>query len=301
MRLEILSATDQTTRDRACAVRHSVFVEEQGVPAALERDEHDASCPHVLALLDGQPVGAARYRQTSAGFKLERVAVLAPQRASGTGARIVEHVMAQLPPDAAAYVHAQESAVGFWARMGFAIEGDAFIEANIVHRRMVLRRAPGHFEITSVLAATQERVWQHASSVAGIKYELAPWLTMTVPSGIDAEALQVQFAQGSVALPWKLGRSWVLLLQVIPFDWDDMGIAELEPGRRFLERSSMLSLRTWQHERSVEAVAGGAAVTDRLSWECRPPIPEAIAGRVVRAIFRHRHARLAARFSRLGG
>lgn len=137
MSLEIVPATDEAARERARGVRWRVFVEEQGVPATLERDPHDASCPYVLALLDGEPVGAARYRETEAGTKIERVAVLAEHRGCGAGAGMVRYVLAQLPPGRSVYVHAQQSATAFWARMGFAEEGAAFVEAGIGHRRMV--------------------------------------------------------------------------------------------------------------------------------------------------------------------
>jgi predicted GNAT family N-acyltransferase/ligand-binding SRPBCC domain-containing protein len=291
MSLEILPATDAAALEQAYAVRRRVFVDEQGVAEALERDSHDASCRHVLALLDGEPIGAARYRET---------AVLAKHRGRGVAARIVEHVMAGLPQAAIAYVHAQDSAVGFWARMGFAVEGAAFVEAAIVHRTMALRHEPGSFAITSVVGASPEQVWHHATTVEGITFELGPWLKMTVPRAVDIDALPAQFEQGGLPLPRSLGRSWVLLLGVFPFDWDDLVIAELEPGRRFLERSRMFSMRTWQHERSVEPAAGRTAVTDRLRWEPRSLIPPATAERTVRAIFRHRHRRLAARFGREG-
>lgn len=52
---------------------------------------------------------------------------------------MVEHVLAVLPADVFVYVHAQKSAVGFWARQGFVVEGAAFVEADIVHCRMVRR------------------------------------------------------------------------------------------------------------------------------------------------------------------
>ena len=139
MALEIVAAVDEPARERARAVRWRVFVDEQGVPATLEQDEHDESCPYVLALRDGKPIGAARYRETGNGTKLERVAVLAEHRGSGAGARMVRHVLALLPAGALLYVHAQESALGFWERMGFVAEGGAFVEAGIVHRRMVHR------------------------------------------------------------------------------------------------------------------------------------------------------------------
>jgi ligand-binding SRPBCC domain-containing protein len=82
----------------------------------------------------------------------------------------------------------------------------------------------------------------------------------------------------------------------VPFDWDDMVLVELEKGRRFLERSSMLSLRLWEHERVVEPVGHGSSVTDRVAWEARSPMLQTLAGRVVRAIFSHRHRRLVERF-----
>src|SRR5688572_21565614 len=113
------------------------------------------------------------------------------------------------------------------------------------------------FEVTTRLSAEAERVWEHATSIEGIKFELGPWLTMTVPRGVNAGSFAPQFRDGSLAMPSVLGRSWVLLLGVVPFDWDDMVLVELERGRRFLERSSMMSLRVWEHERVVEPAAGG--------------------------------------------
>ena len=152
------------------------------------------------------------------------------------------------------------------------------------------------FEVTTRLSAEAARVWEHATSIAGIKFEMAPWMTMTVPRGVDPASFAPQFRDGALPMPSALGRSWVLLLGVVPFDWDDMVLVELERGRRFLERSSMMSLRVWEHERVVEPAGGGSLVTDRLAWETRSPMMRTLAPRIVRAIFRHRHRRLAERF-----
>lgn len=69
---------------------------------------------------------------------------------------------------------------------------------------------------------------------------------------------------------------------------------ELESGRRFLERSTMLSMRCWEHERTLTPVAGGTRVHDRVTFRPRLPIPglAALLERVVDAFFRHRHRRL---------
>ena len=67
--------------------------------------------------------------------------MLAAHRGSGAGAAIVRYVLDKRPPGTMVYVHAQEAALGFWTRMGFVAEGDAFVEAGIRHRRMMYRGA----------------------------------------------------------------------------------------------------------------------------------------------------------------
>jgi hypothetical protein len=42
----------------------------------------------------------------------------------------------------------------------------------------------------------------------------------------------------------RIGRSWILFLGPVPFDADDLTIAELGP-RRFVERSPLLSAASW--------------------------------------------------------
>jgi ligand-binding SRPBCC domain-containing protein len=149
-------------------------------------------------------------------------------------------------------------------------------------------------EISTVVPAPQDRVWERIASVAGVNHELGPLVRMTAPPGVDEIDID------SVPLGELWFRSRVLVLGV-PLDYDDLAIVELEPGRRFLERSSMRSMRVWQHERVLDP-AGEAAtrVTDRLTFATRGPIPHALARAVVRALFRHRHRRLAAWFSASG-
>ena len=101
----------------------------------------------------------------------------------------------------------------------------------------------------------------------------------------------------------QLGRSWLLLFSVIPFDYDDLGLAELGPGHRFLERSTMLSMRSWEHERIIVPAGENACeVTDRVAFELRRPVAalpgaEAATQVLLRRLFAHRHRRLARRFA----
>ena len=83
---------------------------------------------------------------------------------------------------------------------------------------------------------------------------------------------------------------------MIPFDYDDITLERLEPGRNFLERSTMLSQRLWEHERTLESVPGGCVITDRVAWEPRLGLPPRALSPVIGFFFGHRHKRLRRRF-----
>jgi predicted GNAT family N-acyltransferase len=122
--------------DLVRTIRRSVFVEEQAVPLEVEADGYDGVAEHFLARLGPLPVATARARRTPEGWKVERVAVLGPQRGAGVGSALIQHVLASAPPGALVYVHAQESALGFWRRAGFVAEGPSFEEGGLSHRWM---------------------------------------------------------------------------------------------------------------------------------------------------------------------
>jgi len=135
--------TDLRDLDAAFTIREKVFVEGQGVPATLENDEHDRTdARHYLARAeDGTPAGAARWRETENGVKLERFAVLDGFRNQEIGATILRAVLADVQaefPDAEVYLNAQLGAVRFYERHGFKKVGEVFEEAGIQHYKMVL-------------------------------------------------------------------------------------------------------------------------------------------------------------------
>jgi predicted GNAT family N-acyltransferase len=135
--------TDLRDLDAAFTVREKVFVEEQGVPADAEYDEHDRTdARHYLArTADGTPCGAARWRRTPNGVKLERFAVLADYRNQAVGSALLQSVLQDVQaahPEAQVYLHAQLPAVRFYTRHGFVKEGEQFSECDIEHYKMVL-------------------------------------------------------------------------------------------------------------------------------------------------------------------
>lgn len=146
-------------------------------------------------------------------------------------------------------------------------------------------------EQSSVVTAPAGDVWARVITPEGINDEFFPWLTMSIPAG--AAGLSID----TMTLGSPVGRSWLRLFGIIPVDYDDLTIVELEPGRRFLERSRLFSAPVWQHERIVDPVdAATSRVTDRLEFTPRRGFG-VFAGPLIRAIFRHRHSRLRRHFS----
>lgn len=146
----------------------------------------------------------------------------------------------------------------------------------------------------SVIDAPTDRVWARVVTPEGINDELRPWMTMSMPRG--AEGLTVD----TVPVGTPIGRCWMRLFGILPFDYDDLMIAELFPGRGFDEQSTMMSMRSWRHERTLEAEGDTKTVVrDRLTFEMRAPLrlltPLITVG--IRALFGHRQRRLQRHFA----
>ncbi|WP_303310874.1 GNAT family N-acetyltransferase [Hymenobacter sp. BT730] len=139
---QISSPQDRAT---AFAIREKVFVEEQGVPRADEYDSHDErDARHYLVVSDeGTPCGAARWRTTEYGVKLERFAVLEAFRNRAAGSAILQRVLADVQqehPNATVYLNAQLPAIAFYERHGFVKVGEKFTECDIEHYKMEWQR-----------------------------------------------------------------------------------------------------------------------------------------------------------------
>jgi ligand-binding SRPBCC domain-containing protein len=148
-------------------------------------------------------------------------------------------------------------------------------------------------ERQSVVDAPAEEVWARVVTPEGINDEVRPWMTMSMPRG--AEALTVD----NVPVGVPIGRCWLRLFGVLPFDFDLLTIAALDRGRRFDEQSTMMSMRTWRHQRTVTPDGDAKAVVrDRITFELRAPLRPAtpIVAAGLRALFGHRHRRLQRHF-----
>ena len=146
------------------------------------------------------------------------------------------------------------------------------------------------FEVASVVPAPPDRVWERVTTFEGVNDELMPIARMTCPH----ELRRIDPASVPLGRTWF--RSWILLFGVLPFDYDDLRLLAIEPGRSFHEDSTMLTQRRWVHRRDLEPAAGGTRVRDRIEFEPRLPLLGPMLRPIFQAVFRHRHRRLAAHF-----
>ncbi len=124
-------------------IREKVFVVEQHVPPEHEYDQYEESSNHFLAFLNDQPVGAARWRFTEKGVKLERFAVLKEARGKGVGSALVKAVLDDLDSNEEArglirYLNSQLPAIPLYGKFGFEQAGEMFVECDIEHYYMEL-------------------------------------------------------------------------------------------------------------------------------------------------------------------
>lgn len=126
-------------------LRGIVFVEEQNVPVSLEVDGMDPDCRHVKAVMDDQIIGTARLLPN--GY-IGRMCVLKEFRNQGVGTKMLGNLIQQAFSDQTTQepidevtLNSQSSAIPFYEANGFVTCSEEFMEANIAHRKMVLKRA----------------------------------------------------------------------------------------------------------------------------------------------------------------
>lgn len=142
-----MSATITVTQDfdTCLALRHQVFVQEQGVPIEEEQDALDAEATHLLASISGTAVGTARILFQGPVAKVGRVCLLPSARGTGLGADVIRATIAiarDTPGIDRVKLGAQIQALGFYEKLGFQAFGPVYDDAGIDHRDMVLDLEP---------------------------------------------------------------------------------------------------------------------------------------------------------------
>ena len=112
-------------------IRGYVFVIEQEIDWEIEYDGLDQECVLFTAYLDDKAVGAARLYKNKVG----RVATLKEYRKQGIGKEIMSAIEKYAKEMEMPYLklHAQLYVRDFYEHLGYIVEGDIFLEADIEH------------------------------------------------------------------------------------------------------------------------------------------------------------------------
>lgn len=124
----------------ALALRTAVFVQEQGIAPELELDTHDLHCVHaVLYNRLGQAIATGRLLPAQDGMgRIGRMAVHRALRGAHWGHMLLQTLLeaARSRGDVCIELHAQCTAIPFYARAGFVTRGAPYEEAGITHMTM---------------------------------------------------------------------------------------------------------------------------------------------------------------------
>ena len=125
----------------ALALRHDVFVAEQGVPLADELDGRDDDALHLVAVQGGRVVATCRLLRVGDGVKLGRLAVAADARGRGIASRLLAEAEAQALAGGERRIalDAQTGALALYERAGYSARGERFMDAGLEHLRMEKR------------------------------------------------------------------------------------------------------------------------------------------------------------------
>ena len=127
-------ATDTAALNEAFSIRHRVFVEEQGIPAHLDRDGHDDRARQVLLRVEGDAAATGRVLIEPNGEAiLARIAVLPAYRGSGLGGLVVTalHELAVRDGARTARLHPHRYLERFYRRLGYRrVEGDEIVAGH---------------------------------------------------------------------------------------------------------------------------------------------------------------------------
>ena len=140
MELKIKLVRTPQEQKNVLDIRRSVFIDEQQIPFEIEIDAFEESAIYVIAYFDEEAVGTARWREIGNTVKLERFAVLKNYRNKGIGRKLTMFIIDKIPQGKIIFLNSQESAIGFYSKLGFISKGPLFKEANILHQKMIFPR-----------------------------------------------------------------------------------------------------------------------------------------------------------------
>jgi len=122
-------------------IRTRVFHEEQGFSLENEFDDIDRTACHVVVLEDGEPAATGRIFSQDGGacWHIGRVAVLPSRRGQGLGAAAMVEMERKVRElgGTSILLSAQCQAQGFYQRLGYAPQGETYLDEHCPHIDMI--------------------------------------------------------------------------------------------------------------------------------------------------------------------
>jgi len=136
---QIIIANWHQDKENLHGIRKKVFIEEQHVPEALEWDEHDDSATHFMVTLNNKAIATARLKHDG---QIGRMAVLREFRHKNIGSQLLNFILltANNKKINSIFLHAQVQVIDFYKKHNFTEEGEIFLDANILHQKMIQAR-----------------------------------------------------------------------------------------------------------------------------------------------------------------
>jgi len=128
--------------DEIQEIRKKVFIEEQNIPEDEEFDEIDYYSLHLLLYMDHKAVATGRIYHDGHTNRIGRIAVLKEYRGKGLGDLLIRLLLYKTFEAGAEeiVISAQCYIADVYRKFGFAATGDEYMEANIPHVTMHLKK-----------------------------------------------------------------------------------------------------------------------------------------------------------------
>jgi len=127
--------------EEARKIREEVFTKEQGFPAEIDVDAHDAESWHLVLFYNGVPIATGRaYAIDPETYQLGRIAVLKPYRGKKVGTYLLKFLCFKCRSLGArkVYLDSQLDKTPFYRSCGFREDpsGEVFFEEGVPHIKM---------------------------------------------------------------------------------------------------------------------------------------------------------------------
>ena len=127
----------------AVALRHEVLRIPLGLAFTVDQLASESDSHHLVALDEGGRILGCLMLTPRAGGEVQMRQVAVKPDRQGTGLGRALALEAEAKARALGFtrmmLHARDTAIGFYGRLGYAPEGDRFLEVGIVHQQMAKR------------------------------------------------------------------------------------------------------------------------------------------------------------------